>query len=251
MVKYEQPLNEKVRLFLRMELLVERFRYHLNSLEPADSIAALMVLQELYNLSSRIDLKSDVLKEMDRMGLTVRHVVNEEDVDEQDFILEQLNHHSTVLHQHHGQLGQHLRNHAFFNSLRQRSALPGGVNCFDVPALQFWSEKPKEERLEDLQRWVLPYEVTSDAIKFLLDVIRQYGKEQECVAKDGFFQRAFAARKPYQLMQIFLEEPITSYPEISAGKQRFSLRFVQLGQMRDRGQQIREDVHFRLKLCTF
>ena len=64
MVIYEQPLNEKIRLFMRLELLVKRFQTHLVG-QPSieDTISALHLLLELYNLSARIDLKSEVLKE--------------------------------------------------------------------------------------------------------------------------------------------------------------------------------------------
>ncbi len=58
-------------------------------------------------------------------------------------------------------------------------------------------------------------------------------------------------REPYQLLQVQLPEGATLYPEISAGKQRFSLRFVELGLLDERGKQSAENVSFHLKLCAF
>jgi cell division protein ZapD len=57
--------------------------------------------------------------------------------------------------------------------------------------------------------------------------------------------------KAYQLLQLELPANKNFYPEISSGKQRFSLRFVEVDMLSERGKQLPEDVTFRLKLCAF
>lgn len=247
MIIYEQPLNEKVRLFLRLELLVSRFRHHLASNNQSDILSALTLLLELYNLSARIDLKSDVIKEIDRSSQSVRKVIAE--TGEQDATLEQLTDHSNLLYQLRGPLGQHLRTHTFFSTLRQRASLPGGVNGFDIPLLSFWLGNDPDACIDDLKRWCEPYMQTADAAGYLLNLIRNYCDGEEHIAKAGFFQ--LSLREPYQLLQIQMPDNADLYPEISAGKQRFSLRFVELGLLGERGKQAAGNVAFQLKLCTF
>lgn len=247
MIIYEQPLNEKIRLFLRLELLVSRFRHHLASKNHSDVLSALTLLLELYNLCARIDLKSDVIKEIDRSSQSVRRVIAE--TGEQDATLEQLTDHGNLLYQLRGPLGQHLRSHMFFSTLRQRASLPGGVNGFDIPLLNFWLNNDPETCIADLQRWCEPFMQTADAASFLLNLIRNYCDGNEHVAKAGFFQ--LSLNQPYQMLQILLPDGAALYPEISAGKQRFSLRFVELGSFDERGKQAAENVSFQLKLCAF
>ena len=249
MIVYEQPLNEKMRLFLRLELLVKRFRHHLEKDRRSDTLSALTTLLELYNLSARIDLKSDVIKEIDRMSQSVRRVISSSG--EQDETLEQLTGHSNVLYQQCGTLGQHLRTHVFFSTLRQRTSLPGGVNGFDIPLLNFWLESGAAACAEDLRDWGGPYMKTADAATFLLGLIRNYCEGKEHEAKAGFFQMSLGVNQNYQMLQIQLLDGSPLYPEISAGKQRFSLRFVEVDMFSERGKQVRHDVPFKLKLCSF
>jgi len=253
-VTYEHPLNEEIRLFLRLELLMTRFRYHVTDPKPENTVAALHLLLELYNLSVRLDVKSKILKEIDRLGQAVRLLMRsaqEQDIARLDTVLEKLNYHSNVLYQQRGQVGQHLKSHAFFSSLCQRVSLPGGLNGFDIPLFHYWQEQPAAVRLADLEEWVSPYRMAEEAARTILDVIREFGESSEAIGKDGFYQFTLEYRKPYQLLRVGLPSTVDFYPEISAGKQRFTLRFVNAGMMEERGGQIHKDIPFTLTLCSF
>lgn len=254
MIVYEQPLNEKIRLFLRLELLVKRFRHHLEKDRRSDTLSALTTLLELYNLSARMDLKSDVIKEIDRMTQTVRRGVancSDENIPEQYERLERLTGHNQILHQQRGPLGQNLRGHMFFSTLIQRTSLPGGVNGFDIPLLNFWLERDVEERSAELREWGEAYMKTADAATYFLSLIRNHCSGQEHIAQDGFFQMSIRAGLEYQMLQVVLPKASKLYPEISAGKLRFSLRFVEVNLFAERGKQVRDAVPFTLKLCSF
>lgn len=249
MTIYEQPLNEKIRLFLRLEFLVKRFRYHLVQADQADTLAALDILLDLYNLSARIDIKSDVIKELDRVAQSVRRDFDVQN--QQDKTLEALNQHANELYHLRGALGQHLRSHIFFSSLRQRTSLPGGMNGVDIPLLNQWQEQEAQVRVADLVSWGQPFVIASDAISYILNLMRTYCDGEEYTARDGFFQMSLGLTKAYQLLQLELPANKNIYPEISSGKQRFSLRFVEVDMLSERGKQLPEDVTFRLKLCAF
>ncbi len=249
MITYEQPLNEKIRLFLRLELLVRRFRYHLGKDDQADALTALTLLLELYNLSSRVDIKSDVIKDMDRVSQSVRKVI--ESTGKQDETLGALTDLCNRLYQLRGPLGQHLRTHMLFSSLRQRASLPGGLNGADIPILNHWLAQSSDNRVSDLKVWGEPFMATADAAGYILGLIRTYCDGETHVAKEGFFQMSLSLNRVYQMLQIELDDNTHVYPEISAGKQRFSLRFVEMDMLSERGKQLQDNVEFRLKLCTF
>lgn len=255
MIIYEQPLTEKIRLFLRLESLVKRYRYHVRdpNAAPEDSLAALLVLLDLYNLAARVDLKGEVIKELDRISLVAKQCYTSEEAGETlKQIQEQLQHHTNELYAIPSQLGNHLRDHSFFSNLRQRAALPGGLNGFDSPILHFWYQRPIEVRLANLETWTKPYQIAADALTFSLNLIRNCCDTTEVVAKNGFYQMVLDSRKPYQLLQIMLQNEERYYPEISAGKQRFSLRFLDSEEIGERSkQQSEHDIIFYLKLCNF
>lgn len=253
MIIYEQPLHEKIRVFMRLEQLVKRFNFHIQDHPAQSSESAIGLLLELYNLAARLDLKSEILKEIDRQAIVIQQRRNQGDVDAatQDDALENLSEASTKLYSLQGPLGHRLKNHNFFTVLHQRSSLPGGINGFDIPLYQYWLSKPIEARMKDLHYWVEPYQVANDAIQIIMLLIRGCTFGDKVVAKDGFFQSTLDLRKAYQLLRIEIPEDVDFYPEISAGRQRFSVRFVSIHDMEERGKQVIEDINFKLTLCSF
>jgi len=253
MTIYEQPLHEKIRVLLRLEQLVRRFDFHILDDERASSEAALLLLLEMYNLAARLDLKSEILKEIDRQALAVKYRQSSGEIDKKsaDDILATLNEVNTKLYGLSGPLGQRLKNHGFFNVLRQRASLPGGINGFDIPMLQYWLNKSSSARRKDLVHLVEAYRVANEAIQVILLLIRGCSAGENRIAKNGFFQATLTQRPPKQLLRVEIVDDASYYPEISAGKQRFSVRFVEIKTLDERGKQVIEDIDFKLTLCSF
>jgi len=253
MTIYEQPLHEKIRVLLRLEQLVRRFNFHILDDQRASSEAALLLLLEMYNLAARLDLKSEILKEIDRQALAVKYRQSNGEIDEKsaDDILVTLNEVNTKLYGLSGPLGQRLKNHGFFNILRQRASLPGGINGFDIPMLQYWLNKSAIARRKDLVHLVEAYRVANEAIQVILLLIRGCSAGETRIAKNGFYQATLSQRPPKQLLRVEIPDDVSYYPEISAGKQRFSVRFVEIKTLDERGKQVIEDITFKLTLCSF
>jgi cell division protein ZapD len=253
MIIYEQPLTEKIRIFLRLEQLIKRFNFHIKDHPAQSSESAVGLLLELYNLAARLDLKSEILKEIDRQATVIkqRREQGKVDVDTQDDVLDSLSEANARLYDLQGPLGQRLKSHNFFTTVHHRSSLPGGVNGFDIPLYHYWLNKPTEERIKDLEYWVEPYQIANDAIQIIMVLIRGYSFGEEQVAKGGFYQSTLDLKIPYQLLRIELPDGVDYYPEVSAGRQRFSIRFVRIDRMAERGKQVMEDIDFKLTLCSF
>ncbi len=253
MAAFEHPLNEKIRLFMRLSYLMKRFNYHLEDPSPENCQAAVMVLLELYNLSSRLDVKNAALHVLDFQTQAVRQVEGIQGVDNSraSHILAKLEEKSKKLYSFRGQLGQHLKTHSFLNILRQRATIAGGINGLDIPLFNHWLSSPSEKKVEDLRGWARPYTIAFDAIELLMDLIYQGGETQEVTAEDGFYQSSLSLERDYQLLSIELPKNTKVYPEISAGKQRFSVRFVDATTLEEKGKQIIENVDFKLTLYSY
>ncbi len=253
MAVFEHPLNEKIRLFMRLSYLMKRFNYHLEDPSPENCQAAVVVLLELYNLSSRLDVKNAALHVLDFQTQAVRQAKGVQGVDEVRAarILVKLEEKSKQLYSSRGQLGQHLKTHHFLNILRQRASIAGGINSLDVPLFNHWLNKTSETRVEDLQGWAKPYRIAFEAIELLMELIYQGGEKKDVIAEGGFYQSSLGSDRDYQVLSIKLPSNSNVYPEISAGKQRFSVRFVDATELEERGKQIVENVPFELTLYSF
>lgn len=253
MAVYEQPLNEKIRLFKRLSHLMMRFNQHLEEPTPVNCQAAIMVLLELYNLSSRLDVKNAALHVLEIQAQAVRLAEGRDGVDNSRVarVLEKLEEKSKRLYSFRGQLGQQLKSHNFLNILKQRASIAGGINDIDLPLFNYWLNKPAEERVKELRGWARPYEIAFEAIELLMDLIYQGKHVSEAVAVGGFYQATLSHEIDYQILCLQLDEDLELYPEISAGKQRFSVRFVDASTLEEKGKQIIEDVPFTLTLYSF
>ena len=66
MVLYEYPFNESIRTMLRLEHLFDRLGQLVARDTPVDHHFALATLFEIMDVASRADVKSDLLKELER-----------------------------------------------------------------------------------------------------------------------------------------------------------------------------------------
>jgi len=63
---YEQPLNERMRTFLRLEFLYTQATYHSEMPNAWSARAAVASLLEILAITARGDSRSEVLKELER-----------------------------------------------------------------------------------------------------------------------------------------------------------------------------------------
>ena len=99
--------------------------------------------------------------------------------------------------------------------------------------------------------WLEPFEVIKDAIDLILSLIRESKERRQVNARNGFYQQTLDYRHTYQLLRLEMPKQVGYYPEVSAGKQRFSIRFVSSHNMSERSKQHAKDVEFYLALCSF
>lgn len=238
---------------MRLTFLMERFNHHLDEPTPENCQAAILVLLELYNLSSRLDVKNAALHVLDFQTQAVRNVEGLEGVDgaRAARMLEKLEEKSKRLYSFRGQLGQHLKVHNFLNILKQRASIAGGINRMDIPLFNYWLSLPEKKKFADLQGWAKPYDIAFEAIQLLMELIYSGPETNEVVATGGFYQATLSGARDYQILQIELPNNSIYYPEISAGKQRFSVRFVDSSILEEKGKQIVKDVPFKLTLYSF
>lgn len=248
---YEQPLNERMRSFLRLEHLFKQAAYTLRGYSIWDSRSTLTSITTILDILSRNDLKTEILKELERHEKTLSALSDMQGVDKEQLnnILKQIETSQQHILNFNGQLGQDIREHELLNSLRQRSSIVGGTCNFDIPYLHYWLQQPPEYRIEKLESWLEKLEIISHPISLILDITRESSSPVNASAENGFYQQNIDSSSPVQLIRVGLTNDSEFFPEISAGKQRFSIRFM-LPQDGERPTQSTEDINFQLVCCA-
>lgn len=247
---YEHPLNERTRTFLRLEHLFKQVDFHTPQESTWDSRAAINSLIDMVAIFGRADIKSDLIKELKRHREKLAGIRNSPGVNQGrlDQILRELDAISGKLQGINGQLGQDLRDNEFLKVVTQRSSIPGGSCAFDLPLYHFWLQQPAGVRQQEIVSWRDTLEPVHTAITLLLSLIRGSTTPSRELAETGFFQQSLDAQTPAQLIRVGLPRESRLFAEISGGKHRFTIRFLEQSE-EERPSQTRQDVTFFLNCC--
>ncbi|MGR9116683.1 MAG: cell division protein ZapD [Gammaproteobacteria bacterium] len=250
---YEFPLNERIRIFIRLELLFKQLEHFVEGNTVSDRRAAISALLDILTIFSRNDLKSEILKELDRHSKVFTQLASTDGVDTKKVndILAELTQISKNLYAYNGKIGIKVMENDLFQSISQRSSIPGGTCSFDLPAFHFWLEQEEEVQRNALKQWTQPFSDIRKAIDLILSFIRQSSMPTQKIAPAGFFQLALDRSLPLQLLRISVARNVPCFAEISGGKHRFTIRFMNPSTDASRPSQTPDDITFELTCCQF
>ncbi|MFZ2507701.1 MAG: cell division protein ZapD [Steroidobacteraceae bacterium] len=250
-VNFEQPLNERMRAFLRLEFLWQQISYHAGIPNPWSSRAAVAGLIEILAITSRGDARADVLKELERQMSAMRDYQNRPGVDGARLrsVIAGLVRRRDQLNAAGANFLQRLRESEFLNAIKHRSAIPGGTCDFDLPDYCHWLNLEPDLRESDLAGWLVTIRPLCESVSDLLWITRENAVPREEIATGGVHQIVFERDRPVQLVRLALPGNSKLYPEVSGSHHRCSLRFMRWQSVHDRPVQATEDVRFVLATC--
>lgn len=250
---YEQPLNEHIRVCLRLEHLFNQINSNLDSTSELSSRTAVLALLEALNVIDRPDLKTKLTKALTQHAatLTQLEVLPQVDSSKLRTILSELDRLIDNLYATQGKIGQSLRNNEFLNNIRQHLYNPGGAVNFSNPAFQLWLQKPAANRVQDLKIWFVEFDEIRNVINLLLQLTRQSSNPIEKYADKGFYQQALDPNMSCEMVRVLLSMSENIYPEISVGRHRLSVRFLEPNcHEQGRSKQCDHNIKFRLTCCS-
>ena len=250
-MEFEHPLTERIRTFLRIELLNQQACFHADDTSELGARAALSSLLDILNLFRRGDVRMEVIKELETQRNILASYIREPDVDRE--LLEGSLENIKVLQSRIGDSGtlfpNLLKESPFLFNINHRSSIPGGTCIFDLPDYGYWLKLPYDVRGEQYRDWLESFAPISDAVGHILWLIRQNSQPMERTVESGLYQTNLQGDARPRLIRVLLPVAGGIYPEISAGKQRFTLRFVHWRGTDVRPVQVQEPVTFLLALC--
>ena len=251
MIRYEHPLNERVRTLMRLEDQFARARFFAGQDAAHDHHAALLSLFEVTDVAARADLKTDVLQELERQKQLLGPLKSNPQIDQDTLVqlLHEIDIASGRLLGQTGKTGSHLRDNEWLMAIKQRSGIPGGVCEFDLPAYHYWLNQDAAARRNDLNAWIEPFEPLRAGAAIVLRLLRENGRLSRHIAYRGVFQMMLTTTKVAQLLRLTLARDLPCVPEISANKYALNIRFIGVAGM-DRGTVYDHDVEFELTFCN-
>ncbi|MDH3325444.1 MAG: cell division protein ZapD [Gammaproteobacteria bacterium] len=250
-IVYELPFNEKVRTFVRLESLFDEVEYKLQGKTVWDSRSTINSFMALLNVFNRPEIKSDLMKEMDRMNAVLSKYASIEGVNTgrlQD-VLAELSQTAKKLKALEGQIGQNLKLNELIMSIRQRDSLPGGALGIDVPGYAHWLAQDIDVRNADIRSWLKEFDLVKSAVTLVLRLIRDSATDHNAVATKGVYQHVLDAGTLTQIVRVILPKGSSCFPEISGGRHRFTVRFLKpMGA--NRPVQVEQDIPFKIICCA-
>lgn len=251
-IDFEQPLNERMRTYLRLEFLYQQTLYHRQSSDAWATRAAVSSILEILAITARGDCRSDVLKELERQIGILNEFKSRSGIDmtRLNTVMTQLTALRTELSTAGGLLMQGLRESEFLNAIKHRTAIPGGTCAFDLPDYFHWLGQSHEVREQAFKEWLTNLSPLCNAVIELLWITRQNARPRKEIATGGVFQLALDRDTPSQLLRITLPAGTNLYPETSGSHHRCSIRFMEWIDVSTRPTQTSKDVPFLLTACT-
>jgi cell division protein ZapD len=251
LIVYEYPFNESIRTMLRLEHLFDRLGQLIERDAAVDHHHALATIFEIMDVGSRADLKSDLLKELEKHRQQFLAYRGNPSISQATLegVLDRIDGAFARLNQVAGKAGATLTANEWLMSIRSRISIPGGTCEFDLPAYYAWQQLDARRRRADLHQWVSSLLPLAEALQVLLGVLRDSGAPQQVVAHGGQYSQSLPAGRLYRLLRVRLEKALELVPEISGHRLMVLVRLMRQ-EADGRLRASEEDSSFELTLCA-
>lgn len=243
-VRYEHPLNERVRVYLRLEFLLKQIEQSMSLEDPWQYQVLLRGIFELLELFEQGQIKMDLIKDLERHKIKLNKWsgLNNVNQDMLKDMLEQLGHISETLISM-PKLDLEFKRDRLLSNVRQRMSIPGGCCSFDVPMLHRWLSKEQVEKQHSSYAWWEALSPVNEAITLLLRLTRESGQFTSQAASAGFYQDE---TENAEMLRLEIPTEFDIYPVISGNKNRFAIRFTPF----DEENSVPDLIEFRLAVCN-
>ncbi len=249
-VVFEQPLNERMRTLMRLEFLFDKLMHFIGGEAEWDSRVSMDALLEILNLLNRSDIKSELIKEVERQIAALERIPDKPGIDGslRTHLVRQLQDSLGRLRNINGMAGNDLKRNEFMRAISQRASTPGGTSPVDLPNVHFWLQQEASVRGEFLQGLLTTVAPVKSALDMVLNLIRESSPASDEIAVRGSYSRNLEPEVTYQLVRILVNARERCIAEISTGKYRTSIRFLEPS-TEERPKLVERDIPFHIICC--
>ncbi len=248
MTVYEFPLSERIRTWLRLEDLFDKALFFIRADDARSHHAALLGIFEIVDVTTRSEMKSELIQELDRQKSSLEALRANPAVDSVRLheILARITSALAEVHAMTGKIGQHVRDNEWLAGIKGRAGIPGGACSFDLPVYHYWLSQSASMRNADLMGWLRPLLPLKTAVDVVLRILRDSGHVSQHTAVQGMFQLMLGGRTAH-LLRVALDASCA--PEVSANKYALNIRLLSPDTVQ-KPRPCEQDVVFELTFCS-
>lgn len=249
---YEQPLNERIRLFMRLESMFSQMRLFHQANDYYEIQLFLDALFDVLDFLHRYEIRSELIKELQRY----KALLNQEDSDyhptpcSSETLDSEIERNLASIHDINLNLISALRENELFNSLRQRNFHKSGNCLFEVPAYQFWLGQRRHQDSAFLTDCYTRFVPIERCVELILHLVRSGSEQVQTSCEDAIYVKTLNSNQVNQLIRIHMPQDVAIFPRVSGDKHRFAIRFMRQDSPVDRAYQINTPVCFGLQICS-
>jgi len=240
---YEQPVDERIRKFLRFENIYMKINNHKDIDSKYDAYSVLLNISELFINLTRSEIKRDLISEIETHKVRYQEYIKFDGADKikLNSIMEKQNAILKTLHD----LEANYLNVLKRDELLQTIIKHINTSCAD---LEYWLSRDHDFRKNQINLWLELIKPIENSIFFCLDLLRKSTETLEITAKDGMYLFKMDTEKKIRLLRVTMKTDNYFFPKISVGPQRATIAFMTID---DNNKIIRlnQDINFVLDIC--
>jgi len=224
MIKYEFPLNERVRKFLRIEEIFKNVDVQISNRNNFDDYACFNLYFHIMATASRTDLKVELIQEVEKQrSLISKKIKTKKNI----FVQNQLRKVKSGLEKSKIKTGFDFGGDKFLHELRTRAISPSGIVITDFPELQYWLESTtQKDRKKYFINRINEYNPIKVAIVSLMKILRDNVESNAMQSKNEAVQYKLNALLKNDLVIISLPDSSKCFPNISSNKYAVNIHFT-------------------------
>ena len=240
---YEQPIDERIRKFLRLENIYMKINNHMDIDSKYDAYSTLLNISELFINLTRSEIKRDLISEIETQKVRYQEYIKLDGADKikLNSIMEKQNAILKTLHDLEANYLNVLKNDELLQTIIKHI----NTSCAD---LDYWLSRDHDFRKNQINLWLELIKPIENSIFFCLDLLRKSSETVEITAKDGMYLFKMDVEKKIRLLRVTMKTDNYFFPRISVGPQRATVAFMTID---DNNKIIRlnQDINFVLDLC--
>ena len=247
---YEQPVAENIRNFLKCEYLYEKYTHALDQGDIWSIRSSITTLIEISDFVLRINLKVELLKELEKSKLYIDVLKENNLID----ILKYDAYHVKIvecldkLNDIENNPSKTIVDNDFLMQIKNKLYIPGGDNFFDNPSYLNFLASNKSKIFDSINKWYYPFKYLFISSELILSIKRSNAKFEKYTSDVSFFEKRLDTSARIDLVRIRLQKNINVFPDISVNRQNINVIFKYSLGSKILSRAVEDNVNFEISL---
>jgi len=224
MIKYEFPLNERIRKFLRIEEIFKKMETQIAIRSEFSEYTCFNTYFDIVAIASRADLKIEIIQEVEKQRLKFK---SKSKTKKNLSVINDLNRIRVHIEKSKPITGFNFGGDKFLHELKTRSTSPFGIVSVDFPDFQFWLQSTStKDKKAYFKKKLIDFAAIKSAIIYLMKLLRSNVDSSSMETKTDAIQFKLNPHLKNDIVIITLGSSSNYFPNISSNKYAVNVHFA-------------------------